>query len=239
MNIINTFLNAITPPLYTILEFIALFSACGMVIFCSNPIHSFILFVFCVISIAVILIMVGGTFVGMTLLVVYVGAICVLFLFVIMMLHIKTTNATSLIKKFYIFTLFYLSFIASYSINYFVLYKNFSHIDNIFAISPRLTSISEGSFLIPGSIPHFEINWLDISEALDNIVVIGSVLYTHFFPLFIISGFLLFVAMIGSIFLTITHYTDARRQNLIEQITLEFNYQLDMRSPGSGQTKST
>jgi NADH-quinone oxidoreductase subunit J len=167
-----------------------------MVVHSSNPIHSvlFLILVFC--NSAGIVLMLQAEFLAMVFVVVYVGAIAVLFLFVVMMLNIKSVELNySVLSYLPIGGLIVVLLTVQISL---LLYKNLSNVTN----------------------DDFSYNlWVEYYNSITNMEVIGQLLYTYYFDLFLMCGMILLVAMIGAIVLTLTHRNQAKRQNIFDQIS--------------------
>lgn len=167
-----------------------------MVISLSNAIYSvlFLILTFC--NIAFILLLLGAEFFSFLLLIVYVGAIAVIFLFVIMMLSIKIEKK----KKFVYFL------IPSILLILFVVGNSFIDLNAKFDL------------LLNDSNQLFWTSWILESNAYSNIEAIGLVLYTDFSFLFLIASFVLLVAMIGVIILTIHQKSNVKKQKIEYQL---------------------
>lgn len=167
-----------------------------MVIALSNAVHSvlFLILVFC--NIAGLLLLLGAEFLSFMLLIVYVGAIAVLFLFVVMMLNIKINAAK--INKFSILPIGLLVFI--------ILFNQLS------------MSIHEFDLLTPQQKELNFVTWALESNNISNIEAVGKVLYTAYSLLFLICGFILLVAMIGAIVLTMHQRVDVKKQKIEIQL---------------------
>jgi len=165
-----------------------------MVIHVANPIHSvlFLILVFC--NCAGMVLLLKAEFLAMVFVVVYVGAIAVLFLFVVMMLNIKTVEINYSVLSY--LPLGGLLAIAISMQLYYVVYNSFENI----------------------SLHYDYINWIDVVNSITNIEVLGSLLYTYYFDLFLIGGMILLVAMLGAIVLTLVHRKIVKRQNVFEQV---------------------
>nr|YP_011003665.1 NADH dehydrogenase subunit 6 [Gracilaria eucheumatoides]WPS66067.1 NADH dehydrogenase subunit 6 [Gracilaria eucheumatoides] len=171
-----------------------------MVISLSNAVHSvlFLILVFC--NVASLLLLIGAEFLSLMLLIVYVGAIIVLFLFVVMMLNIKKASVR---QNLY-------SIVPIGLIIFFIL---FSQLSSIFS-NLDLFSLKQNKLIW--------VSWIIESNNLTNAQVIGSVLYTKYCFLFILSGLILLVAMIGAIVLTMHQRTDVRKQRIELQLNRSF-----------------
>lgn len=175
-----------------------------MVISLKNPVHSvlFLILTFC--NIIFLLLLLGAEFFSFILLIVYVGAIAVLFLFVIMMLNIK--SRTQKINFIFLIPAILILFIF-FNNNFYELIKNF----DLLVLFPN---------------KNYFIFWLNENYNLKNIEVIGQVLYTDYFLLFLISSLVLLVAMIGVIVLTMHQKTNLKKQKIEFQIIKDINSSL-------------
>ena len=164
-----------------------------MVISSKNPVHSVLFLILSFINASCLFVLLGAEFLAMILAIVYVGAVAVLFLFVVMMLDI---NFVKLREGF----LQYLPFGALLGI---VLLVELS----ILFFNKNLSGISVVEY---SSFPIF--------SKTENTKDLGSVLYTDYFLLFQLSGVILLVAMIGSIVLTLRDRSNVKKQNISKQI---------------------
>ena len=187
---------------FYIFSFIAIVSAI-MVTVSRNTVHSVFFLILDFVSISCLFIMGGAEFLGMIMLIVYVGAVAVLFLFVVMMLNVaQQENEWFQSKK-------------STS-------QSSSHIPVGFLISTiiffELVIVIGGWKLKPET--NRGLNF-DLNLGLTNTHSIGSVLYTDYIHLFQISGMILLVSMIGAIVLTYRKRLGLKRQSYIRQISRE------------------
>ena len=174
---------------------VVVFSAL-MVISAKNPVHSVLFLILSFVSASGLFILLGAEFLAMILVVVYVGAVAVLFLFVVMMLDI---NFVKLREGF----LQYLPFGALLGL---VLFTELA----MLFLPDKLATLSLIEF---SSYPVF--------SDTENTKDLGSVLYTEYFFLFQLSGVILLVAMIGSIVLTLRHRSGVKKQKISDQINLD------------------
>nr|WAX04117.1 NADH dehydrogenase subunit 6 [Polysiphonia sp.] len=158
------------------------------VIFSENSVYSifFLILTFC--NVIFLLLLLGAEFLAFLLLIVYVGAIAVLFLFVIMMLNIKTTKQIP-IKQFFVYYLPVIFLLSLFILDSF--WEFFSFFDLLKNLEAKLIFT----------------NWISEFYNISNLNGIGNVLYTKYCFLFIIAGLVLLVAMIGVIVLTIHQKT--------------------------------
>jgi len=167
------------------------------VVFSSNPVHSVLFLIFTFFNVAVLFLLSNAEFLAMTIVIVYVGAVAVLFLFVVMMLNINEVLIKEGFLKYFPFGFI---LITIFLLELFFVFKD---------ITLKNTSSSK----------------MNISELLDkgnnNTESIGMFLYTDFFIVFQISGFLLLVAMIGAIVLAKNENLNIKSQKIIYQKSLD------------------
>ena len=179
-------------------SFIAIFSAI-MVTVSKNTVHSVFFLILDFISVSCLFIMIGAEFLGMMMLIVYVGAVAVLFLFVVMMLNV-----------------------AQQKNEWFTSSKSSSHIP--FGLLFSIIIFFELIIVIGGwKYKPDLINSLSSKTITEtsNTHSIGAVLYTDYIHLFQISGMILLIAMIGAIVLTFRKRTGLKRQSYFKQISRE------------------
>ena len=177
---------------------IAVFSAI-MVTISKNTIYSVFFLILVFVSVSILFIMIGAEFLGMIMLIVYVGAVAVLFLFVVMMLNIVEQITKRSSRKG------------------FINYISVGSIVGVIIFLELLVVI--GGWKYKGTfIPLSDIN---INVDLSNTHVLGNILYTDYIHLFQIAGMILLVAMIGAITLTFSKRENIKRQNYFEQIQRE------------------
>lgn len=181
-----------------------------MVIQSRNPVHSVLFLILVFFNSAGLLILLGLDFFAMVFLVVYVGAIAVLFLFVVMMLNIKLAEISE--KK-----LRYLpigGFLGLLFLGEMVLIVNNDLI-------PWLGS-SELWTSMPQTNPGPWTSWAQLLEAVTPLESVGALLYTYYFYFFIVASLILLVAMLGAIVLTLHKGVHVKRQEVFDQNTREF-----------------
>ncbi len=177
---------------------IAVFSAV-MVVVSRNTVYSVFFLILIFVSISILFIMIGAEFLGMIMLIVYVGAVAVLFLFVVMMLNVVEQKKRQFTRKGLINNISVGAIVGIIIfLELLVVIGGWKYKDNFFPLS--------------------EIN---ISQEISNTHAIGSVLYTEYIHLFQISGMILLVSMIGAITLTFSKRDNVRRQNYLEQLERE------------------
>ena len=179
-------------------SFIAIISAI-MVIISKNTVHSVFFLILDFISISCLFIMIGAEFLGMIMLIVYVGAVAVLFLFVVMMLNVAQPNIDTIVRSSK-YTHLPVGLIISL-----VIFFELIIVVGGWKYKPNLTSLNLKNF----------------DQNMTNTHSIGNVLYTEYIHLFQLSGIILLVAMIGAIVLTFKKRSGIKRQSYIEQISRE------------------
>ncbi|MDA9717622.1 NADH-quinone oxidoreductase subunit J [Candidatus Pelagibacter sp.] len=179
-------------------SFIAIISAI-MVTASRNTVHSVFFLILDFISISCLFIMIGAEFLGMIMLIVYVGAVAVLFLFVVMMLNV-----------------------AQQKNQWFGSSKSSTHIPVGLLVSIiiffELIIVVGGWKYKPDLL---NISSITVNETITNTHSLGNVLYTDYIHLFQLSGMILLVAMIGAIVLTFRQREGLKRQSYIKQISRE------------------
>ena len=182
-----------------------------MVISCKNPVHSVLFLILTFVNAAGLFIMTGAEFLGLLLIVVYVGAVAVLFLFVVMMLDVDFAELREGYLQYMPIGLF---------VGLIVLIELLAVIGS-WVTAPGAT----GSQVAP--IP-------DVNETR-NIEALGNILYTDYIFFFQLSGMILLVAMVGAIVLTLRHKEGVRRQNIAEQVGRDPNTAIELRKVKPGQ----
>ena len=179
-------------------SFIAIVSAI-MVTVSKNTVHSVFFLILDFISISCLFIMIGAEFLGMIMLIVYVGAVAVLFLFVVMMLNV-----------------------AQQKNQWFSAQKSSKHIPIGLIVSViiffELIIVIGGWKYKPDLVSAMS---LTIDKDITNTHSIGYVLYTDYIHVFQLSGMILLVAMIGAIVLTFRQRSGVKRQSYFSQISRE------------------
>ena len=170
-----------------------------MVTASKNTVHSVFFLILDFISISCLFIMIGAEFLGMIMLIVYVGAVAVLFLFVVMMLNV-----------------------AQQKNQWFAGQATSKHIPVGLIIS---TLIFFEIIIVIGGWKYkpeiFDINNSLANTSVSNTHSLGQILYTDYIHVFQISGMILLVAMIGAIVLTFRQRSGLKRQSYIKQISRE------------------
>ena len=183
---------------FYIFSLIAIISAI-MVTVSKNTVHSVFFLILDFISISCLFIMIGAEFLGMIMLIVYVGAVAVLFLFVVMMLNV-----------------------AQQKNQWFSASENSQHVPIGLIVSLiiffELIIVIGGWKYKPDLVSAMSLN---IDKNITNTHSIGYVLYTDYIHIFQLSGMVLLVAMIGAIVLTFRQRSGVKRQSYFKQISRE------------------
>ncbi len=184
---------------FYIFSIIAVISAI-MVTVSKNTVHSVFFLILDFISISCLFIMIGAEFLGMIMLIVYVGAVAVLFLFVVMMLNVaqqknqwfnsEATSSSHIPVGLIISTIIFFELII---------------VVGGWKYKPKLS----------------DQNTTQISNEISNTHSLGQVLYTDYIHIFQISGMILLIAMIGAIVLTYRRREGVKTQSYLKQISRE------------------
>ena len=198
--------------IFYIFSFIAIVSAI-MVTVSKNTVHSVFFLILDFISISCLFIMIGAEFLGMIMLIVYVGAVAVLFLFVVMMLNVTQQKN-----------------------EWFKTSKSSAHIPIGLVVSViiffEILIVIGGWKYKPDLIDSIS---LEINSNLSNTHAIGTVLYTDYIHLFQLSGMILLVAMIGAIVLTFRDRLGVKKQSYFKQISREKKDGVELVDPESNK----
>jgi NADH-quinone oxidoreductase subunit J len=181
-----------------------------MVIAARNPVHSVLFLILAFVNAAALFLMLGAEFLAMILVVVYVGAVAVLFLFVVMMLDVDFVELRQgFLQYLPIGALVGLIFLVELVL-----------VVGTWTTSPSMLKAVEA----PAG-----------AGALTNTEAIGQVLYTTYIHYFQLSGIVLLVAMIGAIVLTLRHKPNVKRQDIGEQVARRVADSIEVVKVKSGQ----
>ena len=183
----------------------------SMVILSKNPIHSILFLVLVFVSTTGLLLMLGVEFIAMLFLVVYVGAITVLFLFVIMMLNVKIIELNERLIRYLPMGLF---------IGLIFFLEIFYLIDSTL-LADNVTS-NLLSYNLLNEYFNFNYNYFEL-KSFTNIQQVGNMLYNKFVYLFLLAGFILLIAMIGAIVLTLNQKFKNKQQDYYIQTNRDLN----------------
>ncbi len=167
--------------IFLILFFLVL--AAFLVISSRNPVHSVLSLISVFLLSSILLFCLNVEFLALSFVIIYVGAIAILFLFIVMMLDIKITDTS-------------FDFLKHGSLSYFL---SFFFILEIILPIFNLTSKTNTVF----DTNYIWINWFAELEVFSNVQAIGQLLYTYYFIFFLIAGMVLFVSVIGALMLTV------------------------------------
>ncbi len=195
--------------------FFYLFSAAAiasaiMVIFSRNPVHSVLFLILCFFNAAGLFILMGAEFLAMILVVVYVGAVAVLFLFVVMMLDVDFVKLRE----------GFASYLPVGGVIGLILLAELALVFGTWTLAPEaLKTVAAPA-----------------GSAKTNTHQLGEILYTQYFYVFQAAGLILLVAMIGAIVLTLRHKPGVKRQNIESQVsrTPETAVAMHKVEPGQG-----
>ncbi len=192
--------------------FAALTVASGaMVVTARNPVHSVLFLILTFFNVAGLFVLLGAEFVAMIMVIVYVGAVAVLFLFVVMMLDIHAVTLRQGVLKLF----------PVGSVVGLVLFAELTLVFGAWAWDPNFAQIASSP--IP-----------PVSE-LTNTEALGVVLYTKYVYLFQLSGIVLLVGMVGSIMLTHRLRQGVKRQNPLEQATRPIEECIEVKKVATGK----
>jgi NADH-quinone oxidoreductase subunit J len=174
-----------------------------------NPVHSVLWLILAFLSSAGLFVMLGAEFVAMLLIIVYVGAVAVLFLFVVMMLDVDFAELKAEMAKYLPLALL----IGLVILMQFVM--AFGAWESNAAAEGLRTQV--------------------IDPDVQNTAALGLILYDDYFLLFQLSGLILLVAMIGAIVLTLRHRVDVKRQDVVAQMMRDTAKAMELKDVKPGQ----
>lgn len=186
-----------------------LIGSAAMVIAGKNPVHSVLFLILAFLNASGLFLLAGAEFLAMVMVIVYVGAVAVLFLFVVMMLDVNFKELRVGMARYKLVGSFVGLLFAGELITVGILFKS--------------APTAKKALVQP------------IGETLTNSHALGAVLYTDYFYLFQLSGVILLVAMIGAIVLTLRTQEKACRQNYPAQLNRSPANSLEMVKVLSGQ----
>jgi len=195
---------------FYIFAFITIASAL-MVITVRNPVHAVLFLILAFFNSAGLFVLLGAEFLAMILVVVYVGAVMVLFLFVVMMLDVDFAEMRAGFMK-------YLPIGAAVGI---ILLVELTLVIGAWTITPQ--SMAQRAQPIPGG-------------EVTNTEALGAILYTDYVYFFELAGIILLVAMIGAIVLTLRQREGVKRQDISAQVGRRPEESIEVRhiEPGQG-----
>ena len=180
-----------------------------MVTLSRNPVHSVLWLILAFLSTSGLFVLLGAEFVAMLLVIVYVGAVAVLFLFVVMMLDIDFAELKGEMAR---------AMPLGLLIGVVLLMQ--------VAIGVGVWSVADGAEGLRQAVAPTEI---------ENTRALGMLLYDKYFLLFQLAGLILLVAMIGAILLTLRHRKDIKRQNVLQQMWRDPTKAMELKDVKPGQ----
>lgn len=180
---------------YAFYAFAVVTVAAGLMVTISrNPVHSVLWLILAFLSSAGLFVLLGAEFVAMLLIIVYVGAVAVLFLFVVMMLDIDFAELKGEMSRYMPLGLL---------VGVVLLME--------LALGVGAWTQSEGASALRGAVA-------PAADQVENTKALGLLIYDKYILLFQLAGLILLVAMIGAILLTLRHRKDVKRQNVLHQM---------------------
>ena len=201
---------ALTAIFFYLFAILAVASA-AMVIVAKNPVHAVLFLILTFFNAAGLFILLGAEFLAMLLVIVYVGAVAVLFLFVVMMLDIDFSELKAEMAK-------YVPLAGLIGI---VILLQFGMIYGVWITAPAAQDLR-------GAVTP---DMMDVQ----NTKALGLLIYDQYLYLFQTAGLILLVAMIGAIVLTLRHRTDIKRQDVLQQMWRDPAKAMELVDVKSGQ----
>ncbi len=186
-----------------------LLASASWVVLARNPVHSVFFLILTFFNAAALFVLLGAEFLAMILVIVYVGAVAVLFLFVVMMLNVDFSE----LKEGFVR---YLPFGAAIGVALFI---------ELFVFEYHWAFTAHSANAISSAIP----------PHTTNTAALGEIIYTHYIYYFQIAGLILLVAMIGAIVLTLRHRPNVRRQSIARQMARTPAMSVELRDVKPGQ----
>ena len=200
----------ILPALFFYLFSAVTIASAIMVVGARNPVHSVLFLILAFFNSAGLFVLLGAEFLAMILVVVYVGAVAVLFLFVVMMLDVDFVELRQ----------------------GFLNYLPVGALVGVVLLAELLVVLGGWAFA-PHTATHVV---LPISGTMSNTAALGHVLYTRYIFFFQAAGMVLLVAMVGAIVLTLRHKPNVKRQSIADQVARTPATAIEVRKvePGRG-----
>ena len=164
---------------------------CHHVLLAKQPIQSLLSLILSFGMTSIIFMVLGAEFLSLLIFIVYIGAIAVMFLFVIMMLNVKVVELRSFYLKYLPIGIFIILFFF-FELFIFIYYEFFYYFNDFFYI-----------------------NWVNFLDFKGNIYLLGSIIYSNYFILFLFLALILFISMLGSIILLVNWFD--KKQTLINK----------------------
>ncbi|CAN5156816.1 NADH-quinone oxidoreductase subunit J [soil metagenome] len=180
-----------------------------LVVTAKNPVHSVLFLILAFFSSAGLFVLLGAEFLAMLLVVVYVGAVAVLFLFVVMMLDVDFVGLREGFARYLPIAVIVAGIL-------------------LFEMIVISTAVINGGAAADAGLPSAAVG------GMSNVETIGRVLYTDYIYFFQAAGIVLLIAMIGAIVLTLRHKPGVRRQKIHDQVTRDAKTAIEIKGAVSG-----
>ena len=189
-----------------------LVAAALLVVLARNPVHSVLWLILSFLSAAGLFVLLGAEFVAMLLIIVYVGAVAVLFLFVVMMLDVDFAELKAGMAQYMPLALL------------------------IGVVLLIQLGLAYGTWAFSDGIDTRLGNPTPAIDQMHNTKALGMILYDRYLLVFQLAGLVLLVAMVGAIVLTLRHRVDVKRQNVLAQMYRDPAKALELKDlkPGQG-----
>jgi NADH-quinone oxidoreductase subunit J len=188
-----------------------LVAAALLVVLARNPVHSVLWLILSFLSAAGLFVLLGAEFVAMLLIIVYVGAVAVLFLFVVMMLDVDFAELKAGMAQYMPLALL------------------------IGVVLLIQLGLAYGTWAFSDGIDTRLGNPTPAIDQMHNTKALGMILYDHYLLVFQLAGLVLLVAMVGAIVLTLRHRVDVKRQNVLAQMYRDPSKAMELKDVKPGQ----
>ena len=188
-----------------------LVAAALLVVLARNPVHSVLWLILSFLSAAGLFVLLGAEFVAMLLIIVYVGAVAVLFLFVVMMLDVDFAELKAGMAQYMPLALL------------------------IGVVLLIQLGLAYGTWAFSDGIDTRLGNPTPALDQMHNTKALGMILYDHYLLVFQLAGLVLLVAMVGAIVLTLRHRVDVKRQNVLAQMYRDPAKAMELKDVKPGQ----
>ena len=186
-----------------------LIGSAAAVVTCRNPVHSVLCLILAFFNAAALFLIAGAEFLAMILVIVYVGAVAVLFLFVVMMLDVNFAEMREGFQR----------------------YAPVGAVVGVVLFAELALVLGGWQFAPEASMLHLS----STPDGMENTRALGRLIYTDYIFLFQSAGLILMVAMIGAIVLTHRDRPRSRRQSIEKQLARTVGSTLTMTNPGRGE----
>ena len=203
-------LTGIAAAFFYLFAFIAV-AAAFMVIASRNPVHSVLYLILVFFNAAALFLLTGAEFLALILLVVYIGAVAVLFLFVVMMLDVDFAELKHGALQ----------------------YAPIGALVGLILAAELIVVV--GGYAFSPDLAHSVARPVAALAARSNTAALGDIIYTDYILYFQIAGLILLVAMVGAIVLTLRHKPDARRQSIAAQVGRDPATAIEVRKVETGK----